>query len=293
MADKVITSLDHVTTEWLTSVLSQSGALTRGVVASFESGTGKGNWSTNANLIVKYSDGAQGSLPRRLFLKMVNTDLDDESFGESEVTYYTRDYVDVVNAPLIRCYDAVFSEQKNRYHILLDDLSETHIEAAEKEATLEYGLALVEGLAAMHARWWGAERLAEAGVTMHSPAHIQNFVTIAEPGVNHILNRFSADLKPDWPHAMHELYLKHPQAMINRTKTPTALLSFTVTWAPKIYLFHEMGIARSTSLTASLSIGVLPPGWVCTILPMPSYLIGKPRPADYMRCPFSGIITNT
>ena len=113
MADKVITSIDHVTTEWLTSVLSRSGALTRGAVASFEVGTGQGNWSTSAKLIVKYSDVAQGSLPRRLFLKMVNTDLDDESFGESEVTYYTRDYVDVENVPLIRCYDAVFSEEKN------------------------------------------------------------------------------------------------------------------------------------------------------------------------------------
>jgi len=218
LADKVITSIDHVTTEWLTTVLSQSGALTRGAVASFESGTGQGNWSTSASLIVKYTEGAQGSLPQRLFLKMVNTDLEDESFGESEVTYYTRDYVDVENAPLIRCYDAVCSEEQKRYHILLDDLSETHIEAAEKESTLEYGLALAEGLAAMHARWWGAERLAEAGATMHSAPHIQNFVDIAEPGVNHILNRFSADLKPDWPHAMHELYSKHPQAMIDRTQ---------------------------------------------------------------------------
>lgn len=218
MADKVITSIDHVTTEWLTGVLSHSGALTRGAVASFELGTGQGNWSRSAKLILKYTDGAQGSLPRRLFLKMVNTDLDDESFGESEVAYYRRDYVDVENAPLIRCYDAAFSEEKKRYHILLDDLSETHIEAAEKESTLEYGLALAEGLAAMHARWWGAERLAEAGATMHSAPHIQNFVDIAEPGVNHILNRFSADLKPHWSHAIHELFLKHPQAMIDRTQ---------------------------------------------------------------------------
>ena len=106
MPDNVITNIEQVTTEWLTSALAASGALTRGAVASCELGAGQGNWSSNARLNVKYTDGAQGSLPRRLFLKMVNTDLGDQSFDASEVTYYRRDYVDVADAPLLRCYDA-------------------------------------------------------------------------------------------------------------------------------------------------------------------------------------------
>ena len=102
---------------------------------------------------------------------MVNADTgDDEFFGESEVTYYTRDYVNVPNAPLLRCYDAAYSEGLKRYHILLDDVAETHIEAAEKEPTLEYGLWLAEGLAALHARWWGAQRLVKAGAQLHLKA---------------------------------------------------------------------------------------------------------------------------
>lgn len=94
--DNVITNLDQITTEWLTSALAQSGALTRGVVQSFELSTGQGNWSASANLKVTYTNDAQGSLPMRIFLKMVDTDLGDgEFFGDSEATYYTRDYVDV------------------------------------------------------------------------------------------------------------------------------------------------------------------------------------------------------
>jgi hypothetical protein len=218
MQDKVITHIDQVTTEWLTSVLSNSGALTDGKVAAFDTDAGRGNWSTSARLDVRYVDGSQGALPRRLFLKMVNADLEDESFGPSEVTYYTRDYKDVEDAPLIRCYDAEFSEEKRCYHVLLDDLSATHIEAAEKAPTLEYGLALAEGLAAMHARWWGAQRLAEAEAALHSAGHIRRFVAIAEPGVGHILNRFSAELEPHWPDAIRALYAKHPQTMIARTQ---------------------------------------------------------------------------
>lgn len=217
MPDGVITSIDQVTSAWLTSVLAESGALTHGAVASFEVDAGQGNWSTNAKLIVIYTEDAQGALPRRLFLKMVSTDQQDESFDESEFTYYSRDYVDVVDAPLLRCYDAAYSGQLKRYHILLDDVSETHTTAGEKAPTLGYGLALAEGFAVLHARWWGGERLAEAGASMHSASHIQQYAAIAEPGVAHIVGRFAGQLELHWPDAMRELYARHPQAMIART----------------------------------------------------------------------------
>jgi len=217
MADEVITHTDQVTADWLTSVLAASGALTNGAVASLELGGGQGNWSTHATLTVKYTDEAHGALPRRLFLKMVNTDLgDDETFGDSEVAFYKRDYGDVPNAPLLNWYDASYSEELNRYHILVDDVSDTHIEAAQKQPTLEYGLALAEGLATLHARWWGAKRLAEAGAPIHDSEFIQRFIDIAEPGVGHIIKRFSTELEPHWPDLLHTLYGKHPRAIIDR-----------------------------------------------------------------------------
>ena len=218
MSDEVITSLEQVTTEWLTGVLSHSGALTRGAVTACDVETGGGNWSKHAKLALRYADGSQGALPQRLFLKMVNTDLGDSAFGPSEVTYYTRDYIDVKDALLVRCYDAAYSEEKRRYHLLLDDLSATNCEAYRKMPTREHGLALAEGLAAMHARWWGAQRLAEAEAPIHNAEHIQRFVDFAEPGVGHILHQFSHELEPHWPDAMRTLYTKHPPAMIERTR---------------------------------------------------------------------------
>jgi hypothetical protein len=218
MQDKVITSIDQVTVARLTSVLANSGALTGGAVATVDTNTGRGNWSTSVRLNVRYAGGSQGVRPQRLFLKMVNVDLEDEFFGPSEVFYYLRDYAGVEDTPLVRCYDAAFSDEQQRYHLLLDDLSESHVEAAEKVPTLEYGLALAEGLAAMHAHWWGAQRLAEAGSPIHSAGHIQRFVDIAEPGAGHILTHFSTELKPHWPAAIRRLYANHPQAIIKRTQ---------------------------------------------------------------------------
>lgn len=218
MTSKIITDLEQVTAKWLTEVLSDSGALTGGSVEKFSVDTGHGNWSTNAILNVRYAEGSRGAMPHRLFLKIVNADLDDEFFGPSEVEYYTRDYIDVQGTPLIRCYDAAYSGNMKHYHLLLDDLSQTHIEAFDKSPTLGFGRALAEGLAALHACWWGAKRLAERGTPIHSPQHIQRFVDIAKPGVDHILKRFSHELEPHWPGAMRTLFAKHPQAIIERSK---------------------------------------------------------------------------
>ena len=221
MPEHVITGIEQVSVAWLTSVLEKSGALTHGAVESFEVGAGQGNWSTSANLVLNYSEHARGQLPKRLFLKMVETDLGDgESFGDSEVTYYTRDYVDVPHAPVLRCYDAAYSEELGRYHMLLEDVSETHTEAAYKDPSLKYGLVLAEGLAVLHARWWGEKRLAEAGAVIHSASHIRQFVEIAAPGVEHITSRFAGELQPEWPALLDEIYTNHPQAMIRRTEDP-------------------------------------------------------------------------
>ena len=218
MSDEVITSLEQVTTAWLTGVLAHSGALTRGAVTACDVETGGGNWSQHAKLVLRYAEGSQGALPQRLFLKMVNPDGGEGAFGPSEVAYYTRDYVDVDEALLVRCYDAAYSEAQRRYHILLDDLSATHVEAFRKRPTLAHGLALAEGLAAMHARWWGAQRLAAAAGPLHHAEHIQRFVDFAAPGVRHILHQCSHELEPHWPDAMRRLYTKHPSAMIERTR---------------------------------------------------------------------------
>ena len=218
MAEEVITSLEEVTPAWLTGVLANSGVLTRGSVTTVDVETGGGNWSTHAKLALRYAEGVQGALPQRVFLKKVKTAGGDGAFGPSEVTYYTRDYVDVDEALLVRCYDAAYSEAQRRYHLLLDDLSATHCEAYRKMPTLAYGLALADGLAAMHARWWGAQRLAEAEGPLPNAEHIQRFVAVAAPGVGHILKHLSQELEPHWPDAMRTLYTHHPPAMIARTR---------------------------------------------------------------------------
>jgi hypothetical protein len=162
-------------------------------------------------------------MPEVLFLKIVNTEIDEhESIVPSEVNYYGRDYLGVEGVPLVRCYGTAYSEGLHHYYVLLDDLSATHRPAAAIEAqlgvTADYGLALVEGLAAMHAHWWGAERLNQIDEPIHGPDVIERFVAIAKPGVGHILDCCGDELEVHWPQAMHDIYVRHPALMVERTQ---------------------------------------------------------------------------
>jgi hypothetical protein len=211
MPNNVITSLDQVSPVWLTDVLRRSSALDQGEVESFQADTGQRLLSSSVRMKLAYTDDAQGAMPRSLFLKMVDTDQGDEYFGPSEVEYYTRDYVDVPEAPLVRCYDAAYSDLLGRYHVLLDDVSDTHVEAFQRTPTLEYGLALAEGMAAMHACRW-------ANVEMPRSAQIKRFVRIAQPGAEHIIAACADKLQAHWPDAIRNFYAHHPKVMIERAQ---------------------------------------------------------------------------
>lgn len=220
MPSQVLSNREQITREWLTQVLLRSGALTSGEVAGVEINANDRPLSSIYKLRIVYSEKSDGAKPTHLFLKTVNADQDDEFFGPSEVDYYVRDYVGVDCAPLIRCYDGVFSAEQRRYHLLLDDLSDSHVETTTKTPTLAYGLALAEALACLHAHWWGAERIAQSGDRLPSAAQIDRFVAIARPGAGHIVAAMPDQLQPHWPAALAELLERHPPAMIARTADP-------------------------------------------------------------------------
>lgn len=219
MHTEVITKLDQVTSAWLTAALYSSGALSVGKVADFGIAAAvERELSANARLRLRYTSDALGSRPQDLFLKMVTLDQEDEWLQASEVYYYTRDYVGVLDVPLLRCYDAAYSEELGCFHILVDDVSETHVRAFEKPVTPEFGLALADGLAALHAHWWGRKRLEQGGAPLHAREVIERFVAIARPGVEHILSCCRDELQPQWPDMIVDIFERHPAMLILRNQ---------------------------------------------------------------------------
>jgi hypothetical protein len=134
----VIRSAADISISWLSEVLGQA-------VSSVGVRPGFGHCSSQFLLKAKLQTGSSCALRLKLCL--------GTTFGRSEVDYYRTDYVDMADAPLVRCVDAQY-EQGVGYHILLEDLAATHHDRRNVVPTLDYGKAAARALGAMHRHHW-------------------------------------------------------------------------------------------------------------------------------------------
>ncbi|HEU4753264.1 MAG TPA: hypothetical protein VFU47_09145, partial [Armatimonadota bacterium] len=221
MGARVIETPEQAGREWLEEVLRRAGALERGGVREVRLQPGEGAWSRNATLAVEYAAASGGRLPASLFLKLPPAA--GNPFGRSEVDYYTRDYVDLPAAPLPRCYDAEFEPRTGRYHLLLEDLSRTHRDNWSTEPDLEHGGAVAEALAALHAHWWGADRLRSGGFRPAGDEEIDRYVGQARPGLLPLLAVMGGELSSDDRDLLVRVFEEHPVKMRRRAADPRAV----------------------------------------------------------------------
>jgi hypothetical protein len=175
----VLTSIDQATPAWLTSVLFRGGRLLTGEVCSlsvtreFTEQLG----SISYFLAVTYSRNATPGAPSRLFLKLPRSNLKPESTawaGEKEVRMYRALAEHQRELPIIQCYDAVYDAERGTYHVLLDDLSDTHDQPAwHLEIAERYMSQTVDCLAQFHAYWWEHPRLSAVAGALPDAATIQ------------------------------------------------------------------------------------------------------------------------
>jgi hypothetical protein len=168
----VITKPEQVTTEWLTAILRKAGVLPRGAVQTVIS------TPVGSNLQMRLTFTEASDAPTRLFLKLAQRDLEFgiEGIGSKEVTFYNAIASSMDKLPVVRCYDAVY--EGGCSHILLEDLSETHIahppaQIAPPEA---HCAMMVDALAQLHAYWWDDARLGNGVGTCPSAQSIQEML---------------------------------------------------------------------------------------------------------------------
>src|SRR5712691_4633011 len=128
----VLPDLDHVTPEWLTEVLQDQGHLQDGCVTAVHLKTTRPTAvSLVAHLEVQYTDDISVSLPSQLFLKTSRPDLiaDFPLRGQKEVAFYTRTAAAMPAPLVVRCYDAVYAPEAKKFHLVLEDVSASHVQA--------------------------------------------------------------------------------------------------------------------------------------------------------------------
>lgn len=156
----VLRDAEEVTPGWLTDVLRRNGTLPQGEVVAVEKNVMPTNTAAVAQLALTYSPDAPDDAPKCLFLKL--------DTRRREVDFYRLIVPATDDPPTLTCYDAQYSEQDNRAHLLWDDISRTHREPIKAlPPTRPQYEAMLDALAKFHAQWWEHPRfqgdLAEIG----------------------------------------------------------------------------------------------------------------------------------
>jgi hypothetical protein len=161
---KVLSSLDGLTARWLTERLRAGGYLEKGRVVGIVKERVFSNNATSAVFTIEYSAEVENdSPPKSLFVKIANPGV---AWNRVEFDFYTRIVPEMqqkrpdVSWPFPYCYDAAFAEDGSSAHLILEDLSTTHVGAdAPLPPAPDQAVQVVDGLAAFHAYWWEDKRL--------------------------------------------------------------------------------------------------------------------------------------
>ena len=194
-----ISSPEDVSAEWLTAALSGSGVLDRGEAVAVRVTFSKTlQVSQVAHLEIKYSPDVPASAPRKLFLKL---SLQDESTAaqpnirNSEIDFYRTVASKTPSPELINCYHATLASEAGESVLLLEDLSETHLQSPQREApSLEFSRSAVECLARFHAHWWDDPRVGTEVGKIFDAAWLESFLSDLETSVGRFLSFLRDDL---------------------------------------------------------------------------------------------------
>jgi Ecdysteroid kinase-like family len=143
---------------YLTTALRKAGVLGDGCVSDVEPENPHDTILSHiVRLKLTYGGVASGA-PPSLFLKTARRDRLDSSWvaGRHEVAFYTQ-VAPCLPAGLVpRCFDADWNADTNVWHLLLEDLSATHVAATTWPVppTLDQCEAFLGSLARVHAKWW-------------------------------------------------------------------------------------------------------------------------------------------
>jgi hypothetical protein len=160
---KIITDIEQLTPEWLTSIFKNKGYLNQGKVTKIIKKKSQETLSSNVYFLeLNFSNDIQTDLASPvIFVKIPKPNPITKYLGKHEAKFY-RIIAETINElPIPICYDAAFSEETGLSHIILGNLSDTHIDLPPVPPSKQHCEKAIDCLAELHAFWWNHRKLKE------------------------------------------------------------------------------------------------------------------------------------
>ncbi|MET4386787.1 aminoglycoside phosphotransferase (APT) family kinase protein [Bradyrhizobium sp. F1.4.3] len=167
----------------LTAALRKAGVLDRGAVREVKVLHERDTILSHITRLGLRYVGESAGAPQSLILKTPHAAFAKPlaNAGRHEVAYYTQ-LAPKMPAQLVpRCFDGNFDEESLAWHLLLEDLTDSHeiATAWPLPPSRDQAMAMVTALARLHAAWWDHASLGEAvgtwASTQDSATHMETF----------------------------------------------------------------------------------------------------------------------
>ncbi|HEX6280295.1 MAG TPA: oxidoreductase family protein [Pyrinomonadaceae bacterium] len=197
----MITEPEEVTPGWLTEVLRREEVIADGEVSGVAVNLKKELFvSRVARLGLTYSAETPSTAPSSLFLKLSKPSAGDVIHDVSvaaEAEFYGAVGAETKVTPLIRCYDAAYTNDRKSSSILLEDLSDSHTqpEAGQTPSLVDTQNA-VAALGSFHARWMDHPKLGNGIGKIFDAAWLDDFVRDLERSVTKFVRELGSELTP-------------------------------------------------------------------------------------------------
>jgi hypothetical protein len=124
--------------------------------------------------------------------------------GRQEVAFYNEVAAVKPGNHLLRCYEAAWDADTRAWHLLLEDLTDTHVIATAwpRPPTMEQCESIICARARFHAEWWDEPRLGASVGTWQDEATMRANLRQFEEKLTLFTDRFGDRLPPD----RHDLY---------------------------------------------------------------------------------------
>ena len=212
---ETIRDAGEVTPERLTHALRAHGVLAEGeatgvrIVGSFETPP-----SVMTRLEATFSVGST-HLPSQLLLKVPKAERLPAS--DREVVFYRDIAPTMYPSPAARCFDAAYDDDTGAYHVLIEDITETHrampwpcpFYRAHAEGA-------IDALAKLHATYWADPRVGVEFGDVLQPEDIRREWAARADQLPEFLDRLSDWITPEWKSAYERVFDVFPEPLINR-----------------------------------------------------------------------------